>query len=71
MFVIVKIQDIIKIAPSAFDVDYSKALIEEIDRKYSNRVIADVGLGITVYDFDHIGDAFIHPSDGTSHTDGM
>ncbi|KAF0695185.1 Aste57867_13992 [Aphanomyces stellatus] len=69
MFVLCRIADVIQVAPELFAADYSSVLIEEIDRKYANKVIADVGLCITHYDFIEIGDAYIHPSDGTSHTE--
>ncbi|KAG9416794.1 DNA-directed RNA polymerase III subunit RPC8 [Aphanomyces cochlioides] len=69
MFVLCRIADVIQVAPDFFAADYSSVLIEEIDRKYANKVIADVGLCITHYDFIEIGDAYIHPSDGTSHTE--
>lgn len=68
MFVVVKISDVIKISPALFGLPHSKVLTEEIDRKYSNRVIEDVGLCISLYDFESIGDAVIHPSDGSSYT---
>lgn len=70
MFVLTRISDVIPVNPELFDADYTKVLVEEIDRKYANKVIADVGLCITIYDFVHIGDAFVHPSDGTSHSQG-
>ncbi|KAF1778966.1 protein of unknown function DUF4455 [Phytophthora cactorum] len=68
MFVLTRISDVIPVAPELFDADYTQVLVEEIDRKYANKVIADVGLCITLYDFVSIGDAFVHPSDGTSHS---
>ncbi|KAJ0410576.1 hypothetical protein ATCC90586_007409 [Pythium insidiosum] len=68
MFVLTRISDVIPVAPNLFEEDYQKVLIEEIDRKYANKVIADVGLCISIYDFVNIGDAFVHPSDGTSHS---
>ncbi|KAF1319949.1 DNA-directed RNA polymerase, partial [Globisporangium splendens] len=70
MFVLTRLSDVIPVNPELFDTDYTKVLVEEIDRKYANKVIADVGLCITIYDFVHIGDAFVHPSDGTSHSQG-
>ncbi|TYZ64823.1 hypothetical protein PybrP1_004957 [[Pythium] brassicae (nom. inval.)] len=68
MFVLTRISDVIPVSPELFDADYTKVLVEEIDRKYANKVVADVGLCITLYDFVHIGDAFVHPADGTSHS---
>lgn len=70
MFVLTRLSDVIPVAPDLFDADYTQVLTEEIDRKYANKVIADVGLCVTMYDFVHIGDAFVHPSDGTSHSQG-
>jgi DNA-directed RNA polymerase III subunit RPC8 len=68
MFVLTRISDVIPVAPDLFEEDYQKVLVEEIDRKYANKVIADVGLCVSIYDFVHIGDAFVHPADGTSHS---
>uniref|UniRef100_H3H2T6 Uncharacterized protein n=2 Tax=Phytophthora ramorum TaxID=164328 RepID=H3H2T6_PHYRM len=68
MFVLTRISDVIPVAPELFDADYTQVLVEEIDRKYANKVLADVGLCITLYDFVSIGDAYVHPSDGTSHS---
>lgn len=68
MFVLTRISDVIPVAPSLFDTEYTRVLTEQIERKYANKVLADVGLCLTVYDFVSIGDALIHPSDGTAHT---
>ncbi|GMF16067.1 unnamed protein product [Phytophthora lilii] len=68
MFVLTRLSDVIPVAPELFDADYTQVLVEEIDRKYANKVIADVGLCLTLYDFVSIGDAFVHPADGTSHS---
>lgn len=71
MFVLTRISDVIPVSPELFDADYTQVLVEEIDRKYANKVVADVGLCVTLYDFVHIGDAFVHPADGTSHSQGV
>lgn len=39
---------------------------EQIEVKYSNRVLLDVGLCITFYDFLDIGDPYLYPSEGSS-----
>ncbi|RLN86546.1 hypothetical protein BBJ28_00001505 [Nothophytophthora sp. Chile5] len=70
MFVLTRLSDVIPVAPELFDADYTQVLVEEIDRKYANKVLADVGLCVTMYDFVHIGDALVHPADGTSHSQG-
>jgi len=42
-------------------------LIEEIESKYLNRVIPDVGLCISFFDFVNIGDPYVYPSEGAVH----
>lgn len=68
MFVLTRLSDVVPVAPELFDGDYERVLVEEIDRKYANKVVADVGLCVALYDLVSVGDAFIHPSDGTSHS---
>lgn len=41
-----------------------KVLIEQIEAKYSNKIILNVGLGIVFYDFITIGDPYIYPGQG-------
>lgn len=48
----------------------NKVLTEEVDRKYANRVVLDVGLAICLYDFVEVGDAYLYPSDGAAHHRG-
>lgn len=67
MFVLAVVKDSVKIHPSAFDKNQIQALTEEIDHKYANKVILDVGLCICLFDFEHIGDAYIYPLDGSAH----
>ncbi len=38
--------------------------------KYSNKIIHDVGMGISVYDIVEIGDRIIYPGDGAAHVQG-
>jgi len=45
-------------------------LTEEVDRKYANRVVTDVGLAVCLYDFVEVGDAYLYPSDGAAHHRG-
>ena len=41
-------------------------LKEQIEIKYSNKILLHVGLCITFYDFVSIGDPYIYPSEGSS-----
>lgn len=47
-----------------------QVLTEEVDRKYSNRIVMEGGLGICLYDVLRVGDPYIYPSDGASHHRG-
>eukprot|EP01112_Ceratiomyxa_fruticulosa_P015275 TRINITY_DN4467_c0_g1_i1.p1 TRINITY_DN4467_c0_g1~~TRINITY_DN4467_c0_g1_i1.p1 ORF type:complete len:247 (-),score=43.17 TRINITY_DN4467_c0_g1_i1:205-834(-) len=66
MFVIVIVEDHIVVHPSNFD--HTVETIEtELEKKYTNRVILNVGLGIALHDILEIGDANIYPADGSAH----
>jgi DNA-directed RNA polymerase III subunit RPC8 len=41
-------------------------LIEQIEAKYANKIILNVGLGILFYDFLHIGEPYLYPGSGSS-----
>jgi DNA-directed RNA polymerase III subunit RPC8 len=43
-----------------------QVLREQIEIKYSNRILLHVGLCVTFYDFISIGDPYIYPSEGSS-----
>ena len=40
---------------------------DEVDDKYSNRVLHDVGLCMYLWDFLQIGDGYIYPGEGSRH----
>lgn len=67
MYVLAVIQDKLKILPEEFDRDTSEVLIEQIDIKYSNKVLLDVGLCVGFYDFLEVQDAYIYPGEGSCH----
>jgi DNA-directed RNA polymerase III subunit RPC8 len=67
MFVIAVIQDKIKTSPKNFDRDSTNDIIEEIEIKYSNKILQDVGLGICFYDFVKMEAAYIYPGEGSAH----
>ncbi|KAK8794675.1 hypothetical protein WA158_001656 [Blastocystis sp. Blastoise] len=68
MFVLVTITDTIRLEPKYFNLDYTKELINEINIKYSNKVILNYGLCICFYDFIDVDKGVIFPGDGASHT---
>jgi DNA-directed RNA polymerase III subunit RPC8 len=42
-------------------------LIEQIDAKFANKVLLDVGLCITHFDFLEIEDPYVYPAEGCAH----
>lgn len=67
MFFLTKISDVIPIQPEAFSRPTEKALENEINIKYANRVIHKVGLCISLYDINSIGDSLVRPGDGAAY----
>ncbi len=68
MFVITTIADTIRIDPMMFFQSTKTSVHQEIDKKYPNRVIMDVGLVICRYgDVTTIGDGVCVPGDGAAH----
>ncbi|KAJ1794764.1 DNA-directed RNA polymerase III complex subunit Rpc25 [Coemansia sp. RSA 2399] len=64
MFVLVALQDTLKIIPSEFTKTRQDALKDEINSKYSNRVLHDIGLCMVVHDILEIDEGFVQHSEG-------
>ena len=67
MFVIVRLEDKLRTLPEHFDRNPEEVLREQIESKYANRVMTNVGLFIRCLDFSKVGDPFIYPSEGAAH----
>ena len=67
MFVIVTLEDKLRTLPEHFDRDPEEVLREQIESKYSNRVMTNVGLFVSCLDFSKVGDPYIYPSEGAAH----
>lgn len=68
MFVITTVAETICVPPSMFYQPTMTSVHDEIDKKYPNRVIMDVGLVICRYgDVLQIGDGVCVPGDGAAH----
>jgi Rpb7p/Rpc25p/MJ0397 family SHS2 domain-containing protein len=57
-------QDKIPIHPSQFGLPPEQALINELNKKYANRVLHDVGLCICVFDLAEVGEGKVRYGDG-------
>lgn len=67
MFVLATLKDKVKVEPEFFQDDMSNPVISEIQRRYSNKVIADVGLCICVHQVLEMGDMYIYASEGAAY----
>ena len=60
--------DTVKIQPWLFNVDLHDAVSVELNRRFANKVVYNVGLCICLFDIIKFEDSFIFPGDGASHT---
>lgn len=58
-------QDTMAIHPANFGVPPDEVLISEINKKYANRVLHDVGLCICVFDLSEAGEGKVRYGDGS------
>lgn len=66
MFQLAIIEDKITCLPDQLNRDPAEVIIEQIELKYCNKVLLNVGLGISFYDFISIGDPYLYPGAGSS-----
>ena len=57
-------QDTVAIKPSHFGAPVEDALTAEINKKYANRVLHDIGLCIAVFDISQAGEGKVRYGDG-------
>ena len=60
MFILSEIEDLVQIHPSYFRLPVLLAIEEELNRKYSNRVVLNLGLGIKVFEIKKVSDPIVH-----------
>jgi DNA-directed RNA polymerase III subunit RPC8 len=66
MFLLSCMKDNVKISPSSFGKPQSQAIIECLNEKYSNRVVYNLGLCVSVWDLVEIEDPIVYPGEGGS-----
>jgi len=68
MFVISKMNSIVRIEPKHFNRELPDALSDVLNAKLANKVLKDVGLVISLFDIIEIGESHVIAGDGASHT---
>ncbi|KAF9070361.1 polymerase III polypeptide H [Rhodocollybia butyracea] len=64
MFNLAVLKDTVAIHPSNFGIPPEQALIAELNKKYANRILHDVGLCISVFDLSEVGEGKVRYGDG-------
>lgn len=65
MFSLAELEDSVRVHPKSLQGSLINAVSEVLNARFCNRVIGEVGLGISVYDVLEIEDPIVHP--GESH----
>ena len=65
MFSLAVLTDSVRVHPKNLQNSLISAVNEVLNGRFCNRVISDVGLGMSVYDILELDDPFVHP--GESH----
>lgn len=68
MYVLTEMKDVVHIKPWLFDQDIKVVIEDELNKKYANKVIYQLGLCIALFDIIKIEDSYVFPGDGSSHT---
>lgn len=68
MFILAQMKDVVQIKPFNFVHGIRDSLEFGLNKKFANKVVHNVGLCIILFDIIEIGDSYILPGDGSSHT---
>lgn len=68
MFVLSEMKDVVQIKPFNFVHNLKSSLEFGLNKKFANKVVHNVGLCIVLFDIIEIGDSYILPGNGASHT---
>ncbi|KAL4422110.1 hypothetical protein ABPG77_003395 [Micractinium sp. CCAP 211/92] len=67
MFILSKLEDTVRIAPQDLGKPAEMAITTAIERTFLDKVVAGLGLVVTLYDILSIGDGYVYHSDGGAH----
>ena len=70
MFIVISRTDTIRVAPASLGRELQELLADDIDVKYANRVIPDIGMAVSLFAIDKVADPYVLPGDGGAHIRG-
>ena len=56
-----------QVAPGKFSSNSLEVVTAQIEAKFADRVIVNVGLCVGLHSYESIGDPYVYPSDGSAH----
>lgn len=68
MYILAEMKDVVHVKPWYFDQDLLTVIEDELNKKFANKVIYQLGLCVALFDIKEIGDSCVLPGDGSSHT---
>nr|CAG4648238.1 EOG090X0DHL [Moina brachiata]SVE93258.1 EOG090X0DHL [Moina brachiata] len=68
MFVLAHFKQTVRVPADKFKLDIDQAISEELNLKFANKVVLNVGLCIALWDIISRGESFILPGDSGHHT---
>nr|CAG4638731.1 EOG090X0DHL [Cyclestheria hislopi] len=68
MFVLSLFKQTVRVSPHCFKKNLDEAIGEELNKKFANKVVLNVGLCIALWDITKREESYILPGDGGSHT---
>lgn len=68
MFILSKFKDIIRVPASQLGQPIEEVLSDELNRRFANKVVLNVGLVICLHDIVEVGESYIYCGDGAIHT---
>lgn len=68
MFVLAKFKDIIRVSPQLLGQPIEDVLADELNKRFANKVVLNVGLVICLNDIVEVGESTIYCGDGAIHT---
>lgn len=72
MFSLAIVKDSVRVHPRHMSASTSlKApVVEELNNRFCNRIIPDIGLCVSVFDVTELGDPFVHPGEAQPIVEG-
>jgi DNA-directed RNA polymerase III subunit RPC8 len=68
MFILAEMKDVVHVKPWLFENDLRVVIEDELNKKFANKVIYQLGLCMALFDIKTIEKSYIFPGDGSSHT---